>query len=561
MNRYISGLLLFCFFFAQLMPLYSVDDIYKLTELYTPKTYELEESRKICFFPFREKEADDTPSESSSQDYLSRGIPAILVTEIRRMGHVYDSNIVANVIRHPMNLDSKKPKKKTSTRLTLDQDGLPQVNRRKSQYSADDLEEIISGKNSVLPLSDPRYIPLEVEFFRDNSSRPEPEAAYRLGSEKGCFYVVTGEYYKIGEDSLVSQYELTNLWNGKIIKKSHTTSFVRAFQELNPLADSLRKNLIHKEMSKLSIDSGDQTGALVFLDGVYIGKTPILDFPVTLGKHEILVTKKDWVEYSKVIEVSRSQTEKVTAKLTPNPRTAYLTVYSEPEGAEVYLGIEKIGTTPLIRAKVPPGKNRLRVGKEEFIDHFTGVSLTVGKEHKEKIILRPGDTETYYLNKDYLFLDYDSKDFATYSLFASLLFYAGHAYYQMRANQAIESLRPEIQILNLSQLQNLYFASPNLAIGGLLYEEQKIRKIKDEARNYRRISGDFGMDRQGGKFQGGLMIYGMGLMILTSLSFFLLGLDKESFDIGFDPGTGKQFSPFETSKSEAKGHFQYNFRF
>jgi hypothetical protein len=564
MSQFISGLLLFCFFFAQIMPLYSVEDIYKLTEVYTPKTYELEESRKICFFPFREKKVDDTPSQPSSQDYLSRGIPAILVTEIRKIGHIYDDNIIANVIRHPMNLDAKKPKKtkeKSTSLRALDQGGLSGASRRKILYSADDLDEIISGKKSLLPLSDPRYIPLVVEFFREHSFSPEPEDAFRLGSEKNCSYVVTGEYHKTGEDSLVSQYELTYLWNGKVVKNSYTSSFIRAFQELNPLAEKLRKNLIQKEMSKLSVDSEDQTGALVFLDGVYIGKTPILDFPITVGKHEILVTKKDLSEYYQAFEVSRSQAKKISAKLTANPRTSYLTVHSEPEGADVYLGIEKIGTTPLIRAKVPPGKNRLRVGKEEYIDHFTGVSLAVGKEHKENIVLRPGDTEIYYLNKNYVFLDYDYKDFATYSLFASLIFYAGHAYYQMRANRAIDSLRPEIQILNLSQFQNFYFASPNLAVAAVLYEEQKIRKIKDEARNYRRISGDLGMDRQGGKFQGGLMIYGMGLMIITSLSFFLLGIDKESFDIGFDPGTGKQSSPFQVDNSEARGHFQYNFRF
>jgi hypothetical protein len=54
------------------------------------------------------------------------------------------------------------------------------------------------------------------------------------------------------------------------------------------------------------------------------------------------------------------------------------------------------------------------------------------------------------------------------------------------------------------------------------------------------------------------MLYGAAFMVATGLTFYFLGLDQETLDIGFDPGIG---TVTPNQYSEAKGHIHYNFRF
>lgn len=80
---------------------------------------------------------------------------------------------------------------------------------------------------------------------------------------------------------------------------------------------------------------------------------------------------------------------------------------------------------------------------------------------------------------------------------------------------------------------------------------------------YRRISGDLGLERgPEGRAQDGWMLRGMAFMLATSLTFLFLGLDRETIDIGFDPGGDRNpGSIWNSAQGEARGHIRYNFRF
>jgi hypothetical protein len=560
MKRYTAFIAIFCFLILEISPLLSVDEMYNLSEFYSPKVVEVEESRKICFYPLR-----TATKEIGDMEYLSRGIPSILVTELRKLGYVYDENIVYNVIRHSMGnpKDPSNPKNKVDTAKTknkriLDGENKSKVVRRKLEYNQEEIDSILSNQTKVFPANDPRYIPLEVEYDRENKNPPEQEAVYRISSKRNCNYAVTGEFSLNGTESVSVQFELTNLFNGKIEKFSQSTSVKRAFQELTPLVTSLKKYLMKKDLAELSVDTKSLVGALVFVDGIYLGKTPLQNVTITSGSHELLVTYKDYSEYKSEFSASVNQHKLVSADLIPNPKTAFISVESEPSGAEVFIGIEKIGETPLKKIAVSPGKNRLRVGKLDYIDHFQGIDLDPGKEEKFKVSLKVGKSEPYYLSKDYVFLDYTHKDFLVYSVYGALLFYAGNIYLQLQANRLTDSLRPQIQIQSLSQAQVLYGQNPDLAIGVYMFEEYKIRKVKAEAEYYNNLAGNIGFGRTKKKLHGGAMLYGALFMVVTGLTFYYLGLDDESIDIGFDPGFT---TPVAGVASEAKGHILYNFRF
>ncbi|WCL48744.1 PEGA domain-containing protein [Leptospira sp. GIMC2001] len=556
MRKPISILLTFCLIGISISPLLSVDELYNLTEVYTPKQVEVEESRKICFFPFRNS------SEAKGLEYLRTGIPAILVTEIRKIGYIYDENIVFNVIRHQMGnkKDKSKNEKESKTKLIreLEGGGLESIQRRKSEYLQDDLDKLLSGESKELPRKDPRYVPITVQYEREFAEIADSENAIALGSKFNCFYVVTGEFTQTGGDSITTKVELNNLWNGKLRTENHSTSLKRAFQEMYPLAEKLKKSLIVKPLSQISIDSGSEPGALVFIDDYYVGKTPLISHPILDGKHEVFISKNGFQEIKKEIEIGARQNTNFQFALKPLDKTAYISVTSDPSGADVYLGITKIGVTPLNKVKVSAGKNRLRVSKDEYVDHFTGVNLESGKDQKLQVKLRVGDSEIYYKNKDFVFLDYTYKDFSVYTLYSGLLFYAAHAYLQYEANRITDGLRPQITLVNVSTIVALNEANPDLAAGVYFYETYKINEVVARADRNRRWAGDLGLDRQGGKFRGGPMIYGAAFMFFSSFALLWMGLDSETLDIGFDPG----FRHVDFGgMSEAKGHIKYNFRF
>ena len=83
----------------------------------------------------------------------------------------------------------------------------------------------------------------------------------------------------------------------------------------------------------------------------------------------------------------------VTQQQQQQPDTGedgYLTLRTEP-WADVYLGAEKLGTTPLIRAPVPSGKRTLLL-KNEKVGFSRKLNLTIepGKELKQAVVVEQG---------------------------------------------------------------------------------------------------------------------------------------------------------------------------
>lgn len=561
MKKLFSSTLILCILFAQVSPILSVDELYNLSSYYSPQLVTVEKERKFCFYALRTKSED-----IGDLQYLSRGIPSIILTEVRKLGYVYDENLVYDVVRHTMGnpKDPSNTKEKQgldnnlSNKRVLDGGGLNASLQRKLEYKQEELDAILSNKKKELPSKDPRYIPLTVEYERDKALAIESEDVYRYGHKKNCSYGLTGEFSKTSSGSIVVNLELTNLLNGKVTKYTHSTSIERSLQEMLPLADKIKKTLIQKQLAYISIQTNPISGALVFVDGNYIGKTPLEKTSLPFGRHEILITHKDYQEYKSELELLPEQSKSISVDLISNQRSAFISVSSEPSGADVYLGVEKIGQTPLAKVSVPAGKNRLRIAKEEFIDHYQGIDLAIAETGKFKVTLKPGKSEAYYLNKDYVFLDYTHKDFMVYSVWGALLFYAGNIYFQLQANKLRDSLRPEIQINSLAQAQALFSQNNNLAVATILYEEIRIREVKSQIRDYNRIAGNIGFGRTRSQARGGLMLYGAAFMVATGLTFYFLGLDQETLDIGFDPGIG---TVTPNQYSEAKGHIHYNFRF
>lgn len=99
--------------------------------------------------------------------------------------------------------------------------------------------------------------------------------------------------------------------------------------------------------------------AILYLDGVTISRTPIVEFlQVSPGRHKIALVNRDYGLYEEEVIIKSGLTLHLHVQLAkPGSESqakaskvyveSYLTVKSEPPGADVYLDEKPIGKTPL----------------------------------------------------------------------------------------------------------------------------------------------------------------------------------------------------------------------
>ena len=105
--------------------------------------------------------------------------------------------------------------------------------------------------------------------------------------------------------------------------------------------------------------------AMVFVDGKYVGQTPLGEITVPRGPHLVKVEKHGHVPFQRKVDVGLKSL-RVEASLDALP-TGTVDVTSRPVGAEVYLDGEYKGKTPRVIAGLPLGEHTLRVTRPEFL--------------------------------------------------------------------------------------------------------------------------------------------------------------------------------------------------
>ncbi len=114
--------------------------------------------------------------------------------------------------------------------------------------------------------------------------------------------------------------------------------------------------------------NSEPEGADVWLDGEKTGyKTNCLLEDIPVGTHVIKLTKENYLTWEKEIEVTPDDTVIINAVLTSE--VGYVKIYSEPEGAMVFLdGINTGKTTNCVLDSVPVGKHLITLKKEDYFD-------------------------------------------------------------------------------------------------------------------------------------------------------------------------------------------------
>ncbi|TGL60043.1 PEGA domain-containing protein [Leptospira ognonensis] len=540
---------------VSLYPLFAVDTYYNFPEVSIKGEATFEKKRKICVFPLR------TSQKDPKFQYLSKGIPSVLVSELRTLEFIYVEYPHQEVIYHSF---GKNPQ--YSMQELVDKKG-EGIKRKKKEISSEaDLEDLRKGKKSVSPSQDPRYVKVELKLLTEIKP-PFAEDIYAHAAKYECDYSLTGDF-AASESKLNVNIELFDVYEGKVQKFSEETSFIRAYQELTPLGERIRFALQGKETTLVQVEAQGLDSCLVYLDGIYLGKTPVTSKKFPIGKRELFVFKEGYFPYKQSVILEQGKTFYLDVKLVKIENTSFLSVKTVEEGADVFLGVTYLGKTPLEKVSIPAGANRLRVSKQGFVDAFRPVNAKPGENSIFEIQLREGKSEIYYPNKQYVFLDYSYKDFATYSLYGSLFFYASYLYLNVASRRAYEDSRSQINLVNATSIVNFYNGNTtNEFLGWYFYQTQLIEAAESKAQTLKHMAGTLPTEnRRDRKLVGGPMVYGMGFMLLAAATFFWLGLDEESYDIGFLPytpqgGAGNQQLPNGKSNLDSYSYIQYNYRF
>ncbi|TGL92402.1 PEGA domain-containing protein [Leptospira congkakensis] len=547
MKHRISALFIILGLLSNVLPLYSIDDYYNFPKQSYKGSVTYESSRNLCLFSFVAITPDPT------KEYLIKGIPSVLISELRNLEYTYVEHPKANVVYHSF---GESPVMTLQEKIDAES---PNVKRKKKEIANEkDLDDLRSGKKQLAPEKDPRYVKVTIKQIWDKRA-PSPDESFGLASKLNCDYIISGSF-EVKDNELITKVFLYDDFDGKIIPFDHKTSVIRAYQEMGPLGESIREKLQGKETIAVDISAGGEEGALVYLDGIYLGKTPMVGKKFPIGKRSLFVFKEGFHPYKQEIQLEKGKPFLLDVKLSLKLSNSFITVNANTE-SDVYLGIQYLGKTPLSRIAIPTGMNRLRISKEGYIDSFRAVDARDNEEVTVDVEMREGKTDIYYKNKQNVFLDHTYKDFATYSLYGSLLFYASYVYLNYASRQAYSAARSDVTLVNASAISSFYRNNPDEFFFWYGVQNSIINDAESKARNLKRIAGTLPMEnRKDRQLVAGPMVIMMGLMLVSAATFYYLGLDEETLEFGYIPLNPSSVSYGQTSR-ESYGYMQFNLRY
>lgn len=155
------------------------------------------------------------------------------------------------------------------------------------------------------------------------------------------------------------------------------------------------------------------TACDVFINGEYIGATPLSYVPDKSGTHTIKIIKEGVGIWTESIHISTQRHREITAVI---PAThAILNLNSDPEPASIFINDTLIGRTPIEGHKIPIGEHTIRMEKQ----YHTSRSRTLSFYPIVYNISMPLQYEYGYLliedipEKTELFIDGKRYDFPT----------------------------------------------------------------------------------------------------------------------------------------------------
>ena len=117
--------------------------------------------------------------------------------------------------------------------------------------------------------------------------------------------------------------------------------------------------------------------AKIYVDNAYVG-TGSVNVQLSVGaEHRCRVECQDYIKVEKTVSFAKDEEKTLNVELMPN--FGYLTVKSEPSGAELYIDDKKVGTTPYLARKINRGQHRVEVRKRGYEPYAEVVTININE--------------------------------------------------------------------------------------------------------------------------------------------------------------------------------------
>lgn len=178
-------------------------------------------------------------------------------------------------------------------------------------------------------------------------------------------------------------------------QSDYTTVTVRAGQQ-----SSMQFTLTPIEKYGSVKVSSSPSGAYVYMDGVYKGRTPLTLSSVSAKNHNIELDLSGYYDWKSTVAVASGVTQYVKAQLSsvPSTTTGAIDVASSPAGANVYLDGVLKGQTPSAGvytiSNVAIGSHTIRVAMNGYQDYTTSIDVSGATTSHVAAALQPGQGST-----------------------------------------------------------------------------------------------------------------------------------------------------------------------
>jgi hypothetical protein len=142
--------------------------------------------------------------------------------------------------------------------------------------------------------------------------------------------------------------------------------------------------------------TSDPSGAMVYLDTSYKGKTPLTLNNVATGDHVVELDLSGYYDWKSAVTVPAGGTRTVSATLTriPTSTTGWIYVASSPGGATVTLDGVNVGQTPtsgsLKLNNIAAGSHSMSLQLTGYQTYTTGVNVVANTVSQVDAVLTPG---------------------------------------------------------------------------------------------------------------------------------------------------------------------------
>lgn len=129
--------------------------------------------------------------------------------------------------------------------------------------------------------------------------------------------------------------------------------------------------------SRLRVSS-EPSGAEVFLDGDFIGVTPV-SYGARPGRHVVEIAREGYRTFERSVNTRPGESLDINARLERVRRDADVDFRSSPSGADVYVDGNFVGTTPLDDVRIGPGQHEARFTLSGYETSRVTFSVTAGE--------------------------------------------------------------------------------------------------------------------------------------------------------------------------------------